>query len=353
MLVAALVSAQTVPPEVPTGFAAVQFVDAQHGWLAGAGGVWATADGGASWHQQAAADEAYYQVAALDAQHVWVGGEHGLLHTADGGAHWERTLADQGATLRLSIVAPGQGYVVVADSAGARAGRLLTTEDAGATWHARPTPTPVQALCFESRARGWISEGTAVWRTDDGGASWTTVFTMPTAAAAGGGPAPGFRAELACGGDGVVWALFETPGGMSQVGWALYRTPDAGATWTPLAASAQFFPATGVPRTHGGWSRVGLAAVDQATAYVLGVCAACSLPGTQELGTVSLAVSRDAGADWEVLPPVPDLSGPAALQTLPQASFIGLDNGWLVAASADRRLWTTRDGGRSWQVQTP
>jgi photosystem II stability/assembly factor-like uncharacterized protein len=337
----------------PPGFAAVQLVDSQHGWVAGAGGIWATADGGARWHQQVVAPAQHYQLAALDAQHVWATADGDLLRTRDGGHHWERAAVAQGTVRQLSAVAPETVYALVAASPTGLGDHLLATTDGGAHWRAGALPRPAQALCFESAARGWLSDGAAVWRTDDGGASWTVVWASPAAEAAAGPPGPGFTAALACTDNGVVWALFEVPGGMSQVGWALYRTADAGATWSPLAAAAQFFPQTGAPHTQGGWSRVGLAAVDQTTAYLIGVCSACCLPGERELGTVVLARSDATGADWEVLPPLPDLSGPAALATLPRASFAGSDHGWLVAAGAGSRLWATRDGGHTWEVRAP
>jgi photosystem II stability/assembly factor-like uncharacterized protein len=72
----------------------IEFVDQQHGWLAG-GGVWATSDGGATWRRQSGAGTWISDIAFVDAKHGWVSdfdAKHrpAILRTVDGGQTWER-----------------------------------------------------------------------------------------------------------------------------------------------------------------------------------------------------------------------------------------------------------------------
>ena len=72
----------------------IEFVDAQHGWMAG-GGVWATSDGGLTWHRQPGAGSWISDISFVDAQRGWVSdfdARHwpAILQTVDGGQTWTR-----------------------------------------------------------------------------------------------------------------------------------------------------------------------------------------------------------------------------------------------------------------------
>ena len=60
----------------------VHFLDAQHGWLGGYNGIYATSDGGNTW-QRVAAGYGVEAIAAVDAQHVWAFGDGFLVSTLD------------------------------------------------------------------------------------------------------------------------------------------------------------------------------------------------------------------------------------------------------------------------------
>lgn len=333
----------------------MRFVDGEHGWVAGAGGIWTTVDGGAAWHQQFATNQPVGDLTALDRTRAWAGEGQGLLLTRDGGAHWRLAPSGAGPLTSLNFVTAQQGWAIAPASGEERAGgwgNLLATSDGGENWSEITTPGPVRAACRDTPTRGWIHAGNTIWRTEDDGKTWDSVLVSP-AARDGGGSTAGTAGTLGCAGDGVVWVLFQIAGGMMQSGWALYRSPDAGVTWSPIAASGQFFPDIPAPHRQGGWISVGLSVVDGATAYLIGVCAPCSLTGSQEQGTVVVGAVRDAGATWQVGPPLPDLTGSALLRATPHASFATAERGWLVAPGAGRRVWATSDGGQSWRAQRP
>lgn len=80
------------PPGEDAILTTVQFLDAEHGFIAGEfGTLLVTRDGGATWTQQAGLPGEFYPYALVftDAQTGWVSGIGGaILHTADGGNSW-------------------------------------------------------------------------------------------------------------------------------------------------------------------------------------------------------------------------------------------------------------------------
>jgi photosystem II stability/assembly factor-like uncharacterized protein len=337
------------------GFSALRFADAQHGWLGDANGILATTDSGQLWRRQYRG-EPVYAFAALDPQVAWAVGARSVLGTTDGGQHWE-VLATPSVPLSRAAFATarrGWGIATAASegpSASLPAGEVVATDDGGRTWTPRPAPGPVQTLCFRHPDRGWAAGHTGVWRTLDAGRTWQAVLTSPAAEGlpAGAAAQAPFAADVQCVDDAVAWVLFTGPGAMHQAGWALYRTDDGGASWTPVVTSGQFFPPVGARVSQGGWIAVRLAAVDAHTAYLAGVCAPCSLPGTPEQGTVSIGAARADGQSWQVYAPIPGLSGPGLSMSPPLLTFVTPERGWLVAASAGRVLFTTDNGGAAWQ----
>ena len=85
------------------------------GWVAGAGRIMATSDGGASWTRQYTGSAALDQVDFIDGEHGWAAGGDTLLRTVNGGATWT-ALAEpcQGELTSIHFVSPALGYAVAA-----------------------------------------------------------------------------------------------------------------------------------------------------------------------------------------------------------------------------------------------
>ena len=133
--------------------AAVQFVSARQGWVAGAGRVLATSDGGRTWTTQYAGPAGLYQVDFIDTSHGWAVGANGLLRTANGGATWTALAEPCGSIRSVHFVTPSLGYAVAGGSqvwisggvpAVTGGGELLTTTNGGRTW-TRVAGAPAQA----------------------------------------------------------------------------------------------------------------------------------------------------------------------------------------------------------------
>ena len=180
-------------------------------------GVYRSTDRGRSWVHLGLADTRHVseiRIHPRDPDRAWVAAlghafgpnpERGVFRTTDGGASWERVLHEN-------------------DRAGA----------ADLALDAR-SPTVLYASLWEAHRNFWElssgGPGSGLWRTDDGGTTWTRItpnLGLPAAATLGkiGVAASPVRS-------GRVWALVE-----SDAAPGLYRSDDFGETWT-LATDRQ------------------------------------------------------------------------------------------------------------------
>jgi photosystem II stability/assembly factor-like uncharacterized protein len=166
----------------------LQFVDRNHGWTIGEGGLARTTDGGATWEgpltvDPEAGDSNITRGRALhfvDRDRGWLVGRFGLIRfTTDGGKSWTRiggAQASEKPDLRgLDFADDLHGWAV------GEHGAILHTADGGKTWN--PQASGVRDVLvdvdFIDTARGWVvgfnsSTGSStVLYTDNGGTTWT------------------------------------------------------------------------------------------------------------------------------------------------------------------------------------
>ncbi len=213
--------------------------------------IYRTADGGATWSLQFAnADpRAFYDAMAFwDRRHgVAVGdpvdGRFTVLRTDNGGGSWSQTPAQN-----RPVALPGEGMFAASGTCliargdaeawfatgGADRARVFRTRDGGSTWSVTDTPIAaggasagIFSLAFLDSQHGMAvggdyrreqASGRNVARTGDGGRSWTTVGTSPLR---------GFRS-------GVVYV--PRPTGLLVVAVGPSGgdySHDGGATWSP------------------------------------------------------------------------------------------------------------------------
>ena len=253
-------------------------------------------------------------------------------------------------------------------------GRILLSEDQGATWKVAATPThhTLTSVSFSDAKTGFATGHQGVLlRTEDGGVHWTQ-------AAIDMKDKPALFAVRVAGGKGIAVGAYGTylesadagrswksrrigppdfdkhltgiapsgPGRMILAGEAgtLFATPDSGATWQALKSpyAGSFFGAIGLANgsviaygmrgnawrtTDNGknWARVGLGD------YKGPLQGASELPeGVVLVGADGLiAISRDGGATFEVKPDASRATITALLRTA---------LGWIIASPSGLRV---------------
>lgn len=158
---------QAVSVGVKDDLGQVTFTDVTHGWiLATTGRVLRTADGGKTWTAVRLPTGQNVQVAsltALDAEHVWLSGSEdrgesnygAISRTVDGGKTWTHYVVTKFDDERFGPVAfadARHGWV-----ASPLNGDLWYTDDGGASWGSRPSPTAdeIHGLAFRDPRHGW------------------------------------------------------------------------------------------------------------------------------------------------------------------------------------------------------
>ncbi|HYM95947.1 MAG TPA: YCF48-related protein [Candidatus Sulfotelmatobacter sp.] len=323
------------PPAASAGpvaytLAGMDFVDPDHGWVAAqlASGVLTvlhTSDAGGRWTSQLSHpgagrtvylkffDQAHGLVALLGVQPV-------AFRTSDGGRTWEsQPLLDAGSdVISISFIGPLSGWELVRGDAGQGA-ELYRTADGGSSWSNLGRPALAQdepyRVQFTDDTTGWLDAAAAqpyVYRSLDGGASWTRI-ALP---APDGWPRSGqfFVSVQPTQGFGVVATVvpFPPPGGRSGLGATVVAYP-------PLTV-----------HTYDGGSPV---------SYVYTIWnadLAASAPGQLQAPNQVQFGSLDGGGNWTAI----------AAPTRPGAiGYSTAQDWWWIGSGA----WsTTTDGGMTW-----
>lgn len=188
------------------------FVDSNDGWVIGTnGGLFHTVDGGQTWIiKSTGTTKELDRIAFVDAQHGYAIGGAVLLSTSDAGATWhaEPLSIGHGVVTSLSVVSDTTLYITFASS-----NTLYGSKDGGATWYALGAGSLAQ---FESADSGWLANGGKLYHTTDGANTWSLVLNIEKILAIAI-PSPGK-------------IVLSTSGG-------IYRSQDDGADWShfPLA----------------------------------------------------------------------------------------------------------------------
>ena len=212
-------------------------------WVLSGGNLLLTQDGGDTWVDHTPAGsrvldvDFYSQLDAWLVRQINSTGELGVMRTQDGGRTWDAGQilpeADRGYRYASAFVAALDGqtaWVVLKIPSGGSfsLGRLLVTEDGGATWQEREAPLGEPVRLLDARS-AWMAGGPAgdqLYRTMDGGRTWQpVVLDLPSGGYTVVG-LPGFSDRL--NGWLAAWQRSDGhPGGVLL----LYRTRDGGAGW--------------------------------------------------------------------------------------------------------------------------
>lgn len=318
----------------------------------------------------------------------WVGSGDGVFRTTDGGVNWS-LLADGfpiGHRATAIALNPEHPETIAVGTEGPGGPRLVVSDDGGDTWIRIDIAASGEAITAVAWAGGSVllaADGDAVYRSDDGGLSWTATLS----------------------GDALP-RLLETTSDMPDfvfaAGEGVRISDDAGATWSDVStglcgvdgchvsdlalAGSYLFAArsdSGLFRLQGGeeeWARLsgtGLASAQIVVPMPIG-------PGGSGLLASdgrTLVQSSDSGDSWSLAMELPgDTTGIEAAPTLDGLLFVGERLWWLdmederivdvshalagtpatlvqgahddalIAANTDGTVQVTTDAGRTWQA---
>jgi photosystem II stability/assembly factor-like uncharacterized protein len=272
-----------------------------------------------------------------------------ILRTSDGGGHWKLTDVPGAPSYSLTrFFDPRHALVSVNTPVGQI---LYSTDDGGLNWKRFDLPggpnDGFASFVFLDRERGWYLEGTpgtsgaqssaevqqafVLWRTLDGGQSWSEVLAVdPAHPRAGELSLAGFKSALSFS-DERHGLLLSTP---SET---FYLTQDGGLSWEsrPLPP----FPYALVGGDGRGAS-VRLLRLPGLLVEMVSV----TVPGSAtSLANVYTRVSDDGGSNWSALRPLP--TNPS-LSARPQFED---SRHWLLGEG--HGIWRTADGGQTWVMR--
>jgi photosystem II stability/assembly factor-like uncharacterized protein len=317
---------------------AVAFADRTHGWLGTASGIFATTDGGRTWARQLS-DAPVHRLWALDAGHAWAlaGADYQIVRTTDGQA-WHAVPATIPPIVDLQFATPTAGWAIAMPrvTSGARpqpSATLLGSTDGGLIW--RPiTDRSISSVCFVNETDGWGADGKRVFKTNDGGHTWSQLVDLAI-----GDQGPWYPTIRCAGPANARVQITEPYAALSHAPYLVFRTSDAGRTWlleyregyTLGSTTPQDTPELGsYPSLFGTFA-------DGRTWFV-----SCTPPVEKQ----SYLVARPTG-EIDVRGTIPSSTCVA------DARFVDALHGWVLAveyAAAGPRtlLLSTADGGQTW-----
>lgn len=247
-------------------------------------------------------------------------------------------------TLKNVTVANAGSYrVIISNAVGSVTSAVATltvTTSQPATWTQfanSPGSTSVRHddICFVDPLHGWASQNNLIYRTVDGGATWTTSLNLSGThfrSVAFATTNVGFAGNLGIG---------SYDGGVTNPN-ILYRTYDGGVTWS------------NVP----GFAEVGMKGL-----CVLDVLDSQHIYGAGRVrGPAHFIKSNDGGTNWSIV----SLTAMGVMNGIMDVYFSDPNNGWVVGMDTNAfaancastyygRIARTTDGGNTWTpvVTTP
>jgi photosystem II stability/assembly factor-like uncharacterized protein len=258
-----------------------------------------------------------------------------VFRTVDEGRTWRNVSPTTGALESTYFWDSDTGWVVTQVAHGSVA-PVYETVNGGRTWRELGSVSEYCTLEFVDRQHGWCtvlagaagSEGVQIYRTSDGGVSWSVVTeTSLTSTTDAPGTLPGgCDKTLTFTSPRSGWASFICNGGTAS----LYETSDGGSSWQAVSPPKPLDP------TQGDFGESLGPATVEGSNITLAV-------NSGERGETEIATSTNGGVTWILHRP----PGP------PQRWNVDVIDSLHWRLSNGKSLLTTDDEGGSWHTWKP
>lgn len=212
----------------------VDFVSDTVGYVGGQGLILKSVDGGQTWTKLYTSPDNVVSVDAVDAANVWAATKDYLLRSTDGLSFQRvdpaiKTGQGSKGITAIDFVSSDQGFIL----ANGVIWRLTNGADVQ-----RATPGEnVDSMSFVDMNTGFAAVANVVYKTGDGGGTWTRIFTAPVA---GPNRQDAWRTAIRAGSATNAWLLvYGGDEGMSQTAYVVFHTTD-GAGFTPVMDEGYF-----------------------------------------------------------------------------------------------------------------
>ncbi len=256
-----LPSWESVPSPTATALFSITGVDGKTAWAAGGNSqgtspvVVRTVDSGLTWNDATGnlvSDSIdLYCINAIDSIRAWVGtGDGQIFATTNGGGTWSAQTYPPPLSPFIDGIRmfPDLSGYALGDPSAAGKFVVLTTSDGGAHWsHLSGEPVAVgseagwnNSFAWTDKRHGWFGTNfSRIWRTTDGGNSWSYGQTPPTSSIGVSfadtlhGVAGFSDGHVAFTGDGgSTWGVVSSPTAAAQVVTGVSYAPGSSYAWT-------------------------------------------------------------------------------------------------------------------------
>ncbi len=298
-----------------------------------------------TWHRQSTlpTGEHINGVSFVTPQIGYIAGEDEMLmRTTDGGATWSQVPGWE----RFSFYEGRLGDVFFIDEQNGWVGGAFTyqfqrTTDGGATWQDMPYVGAVWQLEFLSPQVGYARTNSGVFKTTDGGASWSIAFQHSSGAVASMDWWDADRGILA------FFATFND--------WTLYRTTDGGQSWQQVQSGLEYYGVSFVDMNTVIWGTFAgdiCRSTDFGSSFTVVTTEPLGIYASAGIDADSVAImdfdyafwiSDDAGLTWSLAHEGITFR---VAESFPKMRFLDAQRGW--ATGENGLLWETTDGGHTW-----
>jgi photosystem II stability/assembly factor-like uncharacterized protein len=331
-------AANTITSTTIDPLRAIRMLDANNGWaITTKNAILKTSDGGHHWQDVTSKTVVPGKNAVgefLTAQAAWIAWQAGpnqpikIQHTSDGGVSWQtatiNNITGGLAEDTLRFINPQQGWLLTSEAEGMLhyTVNIYRTTDGGQSWTNVSNPlrwTAPSGLSFSGTQIGWSGlywpgPTLQVQKTANGGKSWQQL-QLPTPAGITNEQIGDTTttAPVLIGANGLLPAHINMNTNVRQVRLVLYTTHNSGTTWTAGT----------------------LANFDSNDVYALDT----QHVWAEETNSNTLHISSDGGKTWAQRVQTPQHFG--------ELSFVDTHNGWAIDDTG--HLYQTTDGGTNWQ----